>query len=665
MAKILLSICFLLLGLLSLKGQEPNCDSKFAAELLDMPASDTLAARVSYIECFMYQNPTAALPAIRAYLAREDVVADKTVYRTAQFLYANILNNQSEFEQALAVYDTLSEKAEAEDDHYRRAYVALNKGIIYRRMGQHGKCLEEYVKGLKAARESKHLGMQATILQNMGVFYNTIAAYDQAIARLKEAFQLYDQEKNERGKAMVAANLGISLKNLGQTDSALVYYKVAARSLESEGDLYNSAKMKSNIGQLYMALKQYDTAAAYLKEAIKLMESQNNFSDLINTLNAQADLFNQQGKYEAAQRSASRAAALAEEKQSWFGARNAYEYLSTAQENLGNYKAALEAHRKSMVYNDSLNSEDQRELLAEMQTKYEAEKKDLELLAKDKELALQDSQLRLVYNTTALLLLVIGILLFNFVRIRKLNRKLSGQGLQLAENNVALANMGDFKDRLLTIISHDVRNPLIGLKSILALQASGAISQEEFDEWNIEATKRIDAALSMLGNLLEWSKSQLVGLKPFVEEFSGELFMRELIDQVQYQAALKGVTLKWEVSPTLLCHTDRHMLRTSAYNLISNAIKFSNKAEEVHIELRKQGCEMVLQVVDHGIGMSAEQLQRVRNPQDIYSTYGTENEKGTGIGLVLAYDLVAAMGGRIEVQSTLGEGSTFAIFLPL
>lgn len=665
MAKILLSFCFLLIALLSLKGQEPNCESKFAAELLDMPASDTLAARVSYIECLMYQNPTAALPAIRAFMAREDVVADKTVYRTAQFLYANILNNQSEFEQALAVYDTLSEKAEAEDDHYRRAYVALNKGIIYRRMGQHGKCLEEYVKGLKAARESKHLGMQATILQNMGVFYNTIAAYDQAIARLKEAFQLYEQEKNERGKAMVAANLGISLKNLGQTDSALVYYKVAARSLESEGDLYNSAKMKSNIGQLYMALKQYDTAAAYLKEAIKLMESQNNFSDLINTLNAQADLFNQQGKYEAAQRSASRAAALAEEKQSWFGARNAYEYLSTAQENLGNYKAALEAHRKSTVYNDSLNSEDQRELLAEMQTKYEAEKKDLELLAKDKALALQDSQLRLVYNTTALLLLVIGILLFNFVRIRKLNRKLSAQGQQLAENNVALANMGDFKDRLLTIISHDVRNPLIGLKSILALQASGAISQEEFDEWNIEATKRIDAALSMLGNLLEWSKSQLVGLKPFVEEFSGELFMRELIDQVQYQAALKGVTLKWEVATTLLCHTDRHMLRTSAYNLISNAIKFSNKTGVVQIEMSKQGCEMVLQVVDHGIGMSAEQLQRVRNPQDIYSTYGTENEKGTGIGLVLAYDLVAAMGGRIEVQSSLGEGSTFAIYLPL
>lgn len=664
MVRFLFFTCLYLLSMLPLQAQDQNCADKFTASIKTAAGTDTLAIRLNYIECLMYEDPTAALPAIRVFLTRADVQADKSLYRTGRFLYANILGNQSEYEQALAVYDSLSAQAEAEDDHYRRAYVALNKGIIYRRMGQHGKCLEEYVKGLAAARESKHTGMQATMLQNMGVFYNTIAEYNQAQERLKEALQLYTQDNNERGKAMVAANLGISLKNLGQTDSALVYYKVAANSMEQEGDLYNFAKMKSNIGQLYIALGTYDTAASYLKEAIAMMETQNNFSDLINTLNAQADLQNRLKQFEAARSSASRAAMLAEEKQSWFGARNAFDYLSIAEENLGNFKAALEAHRKSVLYNDSLNSEEQQELLAEMQTKYEAEKKDLELLSKDNELALQSAELQLVYNTALLLLLVIGILVFNFVRIRNLNRRLSLQGKQLEDKNLALANMGEFKDRLLTIISHDVRNPLIGLKSILALQASGAISQEEFDEWNIEATKRIDAALSMLGNLLEWSKSQLVGLKPFVEEFSGELFMRELIEQVQYQAALKGVTLKWEVAPNLVCHTDRHMLRTSAYNLISNAIKFSNKSEVVQIDLFKQGGELMLRVIDQGIGMSAEQLERVRNPQDIYSTYGTENEKGTGIGLVLAYDLVAAMGGRIEVQSTLGEGSTFTLFLP-
>ena len=664
MARFLLFVFFSALWCPIGYAQDQNCESKFAAKLKELPAEDTLAARINYIECLMYENPPEALLSIRAYQARKDVLENKDVYRTAQFLYANILLNQSEYEQALVVYDTLFARAEAEDDDYRKAYVGLNKGIIYRRMGQHGKSLEEYVKGLDAARKSEHTGMQATVLQNMGVLLNTIAQYDQAIARLKESFQLYAQDGNERGKAMVAANLGISLKNLGETDSALVYYKLAANSMEQEGDLYNFAKMKSNIGQLYMALEDYEAASGYLQEAIVMMETQRNFSDLVNTLNAQADMLLRQGAFEAAKLSAQRAAALAEEKQSWFGARNAFEYLATAQERLGNYKAALEAHRKSVLYNDSLNSEEQQELLAEMQTKYEAEKKDLELLAKDKELELQSARLRLFYNTALLLLLVIGILVFNFVRIRNLNRRLSAQGKLLEDKNQALANMGDFKDRLLTIISHDVRNPLIGLKSILALQASGAISQEEFDEWNIEATKRIDAALSMLGNLLEWSKSQLVGLKPFVEEFSGELFMRELIEQVQYQAALKGVTLKWEVAPNLLCHTDRHMLRTSAYNLISNAVKFSSKSEVVQIDLFKQGGELMLRVIDQGIGMSAEQLERVRNPQDIYSTYGTENEKGTGIGLVLAYDLVAIMGGRIEVQSSLGEGSTFTLFLP-
>jgi two-component system, sensor histidine kinase and response regulator len=664
MVRCLFLLSFLAFWCLPVYAQEQNCESKFQTKIKELPVEDTLAARISYIECLMYENPPKAMSAIKTYMARKDVLQDKDVYRTSQFLYANILLNQSEYEQALVVYDTLNARAEAEEDYYRKAYVAMNKGIIYRRMGQYGKSLEEYIKGLTAARKSQHKGMQATLLQNMGALYNTINQFDNAIISLKQAFQLFSADKNERGKAMVAANLGISLKNLGQVDSALVYYELAANSMEQEGDFYNFAKMKSNIGQLYIALEDYSAAAVYLKDAIEMMEKQNNFNDLVNTLNAQADLFIRQKQFEAAKRSAIQAAALAAEKQSWFGARNAYEYLATAQEQLGNYMAALEAHRKSTVYNDSLNSEEQRELLAEMQTKYEAEKKDLELLAKDNELALQSAKLSLVYYTALFLLLVIGILVFTFRRTRNLNRRLAAQGKLLEEKNKDLANMGDFKDRLLTIISHDVRNPLIGLKSILALQASGAISQEEFDEWNIEATKRIDAALSMLGNLLEWSKSQLVGLKPFIEEFSGELFTRELIEQVQYQAALKGVTLKWEVVPGLICHADRHMLRTSAYNLISNAIKFSNKTGVVQITLQKQGADLVLQVIDQGIGMSAEQLVRVRNPQDIYSTYGTENEKGTGIGLVLAYDLVATMGGRIEVQSTLGEGSTFTVFLP-
>jgi two-component system, sensor histidine kinase and response regulator len=395
-----------------------------------------------------------------------------------------------------------------------------------------------------------------------------------------------------------------------------------------------------------------------------MMAAQNNFSDLINTLNAKADLLTRLKRWDEARRTAREAAKWAEEKQSTYGARNAYETIARASAALGDYKSAYEAQITSAVFNDSLNSEDQQELMAEMEAKYDAEKKDLLLQAKDSEIALQDTRIRLTNFTVGMLLLLAAVLAFNFIRIRKLNLRLSAQSEELEAKNEALASMGDFKDRLLTIVSHDVRNPLAGLKTVLAMQAAGEISAEEFDEWTRESAKRVDAALGMLGNLLEWSKTQLVGLKPYKEIFNADFFKNELHEQVQHQASLKKVRLRWEVENDLALHTDRHMLRTSMYNLISNAIKFSRKDDEVLIRMFRSRGGMTIEVHDQGVGMTPEVLERVRNPKDIYTTYGTENEKGTGIGLVLAYDMLALLGAGLSVDSKLGEGSTFTVFLP-
>lgn len=308
-------------------------------------------------------------------------------------------------------------------------------------------------------------------------------------------------------------------------------------------------------------------------------------------------------------------------------------------------------------------SEDQRELIAEMETRFELEKKDIELEAKDLKLELQTTQLRNSYLLgISLLVIVIGLSIY-FWRIRRLNAKLEAQGLLLEKKNMELAQIGSFKDRLLTIVSHDVRNPLSGLKSILELQASGAINEAELREWNVDVTKRIEGALGMLGNLLEWSKTQWVSLKPFKERMDGDFFMRELIEQVQYQASLKGVTLKWEITEGLVIRSDRHMLRTCLYNLISNAIKFSEKLGVVWVKGFNTDKGVVFEVSDEGIGMNAEALEKVRNPQVIFSTYGTENEMGTGIGLVLTYELLQLLDANIEIESEEGKGSTFRIHL--
>ena len=553
--------------------------------------------------------------------------------------------------------------AESRVDTHYMTLVRMNQGIIYRRMSQYGNSLEAYLQAVSFARASNNKALLAAVMQNLGTLYNSMERYDNALSALREAYDLSASLGSDRGKALAAANIGITFKVTGQLDSAIVYYEYAANSFEEGNDLYYFAKMQSNIGQLYLAMNNNRMALTSLDKAIAMMEQQQNLNDLVSILNAKTNVLVKMCYLDKAKATARRAASTAQELGYLYGAHNAYENLTEIAVAQGDYKAAYTNYLQKQVFADSMYSEDQRELIAEMETRFDLEKKDIELESKDLKLALQSTELRNSYLLGFGLLIVILGLSYYFWRISRLNAKLEAQRLLLEEKNNELAQIGLFKDRLLTIVSRDVRNPLSGLKSILELQASGAIDASELSEWNIDVTKRIEAALGMLGNLLEWSKTQWVSLKPCKERLDGDFFMRELIEQVQYQASLKGVTLKWKISDGLMIRSDRHMLRTCLYNLISNAIKFSDKLGVVWVKGYLTDAGVVFEVSDEGIGMSRDALEKVRNPKEIFSTYGTENEKGTGIGLVLTYELLQLLEADLQIESEEGKGSTFRIHL--
>jgi signal transduction histidine kinase len=540
----------------------------------------------------------------------------------------------------------------------------MNVGIIGRKRSTFGSSMEAYLAALEYARLARYEPLVATILQNMGSLANSMEKHDLALNYLRESLDIHTRTKNERGMAGAMANMGISLKLMGKTDSAVRYYDLAAQKFKQLNDNVNQAKMNSNIGQLYMAEGNYTKALRFLNLAIDMMEEQKNYNDLVNTLNAKAELHFKLEQFKTAINIANRAIKLAEQQGYLMGAKNAYDHLAKAQAENDAHDDALESLRKVQALNDSMRSKEQAELVAEMEVRYKSEKKDLQIKQQLNQLALQDLRIRDTYIIGALLCLLVLFLSFTYFRIRKLNAQLRHHHKNLEEKNEELAQLSAFKDRLLTVVSHDVRNPLTGIKSMLGLQASGAINVEEFTEWNVDMTKRIDSALGMLTNLLEWSKLQYVGLKPYPEKLDLNLFLREVVEQVQYQAALKSVYIKWEVAPGATVLADRHMLRICIYNLLSNAIKFSHKGSSVWLMGRQKDKEVVLEVIDLGVGMDAEAKLKVLQPRLSFTTYGTENEKGSGVGLMLVHELLELMGARLEVESEPGEGSVFRIYLP-
>lgn len=640
------------------------CEEEYRRKLGDLEDTDSMRLYLGYFGCLNNANPDLARQVLLALLQKPALKASPDVYYDAKVNLGAVLVNQSEFDEALQIFNEVYLWAKANNNHYRMSLARMNAGIIHRKRSAFGSSMEAYVQSLGHARDGNHERLIATILQNMGSLANSTGQYEQAKAYLRESVMLNTKLKNERGKAGALANLGISLKSQGKTDSAVALYTEAASAFKQLNDKVNQAKMHSNIGQLHMATGAYDEAQRQLNIAIDMMEEQKNYNDLVNTLNAKSQLLSKQGLYKAAITISKRAILLAEKQGYLLGAQNAYQYLSEAQAGNDQNEEALASVKNMQRYTDSIRRQEQDSLLLEMQTRYESEKKDLEIAAKDERLSLQGEKIRYTYGIGALLVLLLLVLLFNLWRRRYYHNRLKTQHRLLEIQNEELTQLAAFKDRMLTIVSHDVRNPLAGLKSMLALQSSGAITQEEFSEWNADVTHRIDSALGMLHNLLEWSKLEYIGLKPFKERVDLQLFMREVIEQVQYQASFKSVDLKWELEPGVTVFTDRHMLRTSVYNLMSNAIKFSNKDDAVLVLGKSTPYGTSIEVIDQGVGMDAATVQRLEAPKVNFSTFGTENEKGSGVGLVLVKEMLQLMGARLEIESKVGEGSTFRIIMP-
>ncbi len=224
------------------------------------------------------------------------------------------------------------------------------------------------------------------------------------------------------------------------------------------------------------------------------------------------------------------------------------------------------------------------------------------------------------------------------------------------------------KDKFFTIIAHDLRSPFT---SILGFSR---LLNEEYDDFDDEERKMMveqilqstEATYQLLDNLLAWARTQLGRTSFNPEKFYIESLIEETILQTNAQALSKEITISFAKDQPNIVFADINMTRVVLRNLISNAIKYSNKDSEIKICTRIEGRSIAIGVRDEGVGMESslyEALFSIHNK--VVSSKGTANEKGTGLGLILAKEYVVRNGGEISVQSEEGNGSYFEFTIPL
>jgi len=295
-------------------------------------------------------------------------------------------------------------------------------------------------------------------------------------------------------------------------------------------------------------------------------------------------------------------------------------------EHQGEYKKSLENFKLYIEIKEGLFNEEVLKKFTELQLRYEIEKTE-----KENELLRQRNEI---------------------------------QKLEL-ETQKNLKELNETKDKFFSIIAHDLKSPFAVMSSFLnILKKTNKYDKDTVMDLVDEMDKTVIASMDLLENLLEWSRTQTGRIEFAPRKLNLKPVLTEVLNLLKGNAVSKNITLKNEIDSSHTVFADRNMLNTIFRNLVSNAIKFSYQDGDITISSIDKSSEMEICIHDNGTGIEPEQSENIFSISTKSKTLGTAGEKGTGIGLMLCKEFVERNGGKIWVDSSPGNGSTFCFTLP-
>ena len=237
----------------------------------------------------------------------------------------------------------------------------------------------------------------------------------------------------------------------------------------------------------------------------------------------------------------------------------------------------------------------------------------------------------------------------------------------IIRKNTELQNTISNRDKMYSVIAHDLRSPMASIRMVLNLVVT-AVSPEtvgpELFELLDKANRESEEVHDLLDNLLKWTKSQTGRLNVVLQDLDLNDIIPGVVEIFEMIATTKKITLNYQAPGLpLVVHADNDMLKTVVRNFMSNAVKFSPENSTIDIAMTTEGDMAVVSVTDHGVGIAEERLGELFQKGE--TTYGTGGEEGSGLGLQLCKDFAVKNGGDVRVTSKVGEGSTFSVLIPL
>lgn len=542
-----------------------------------------------------------------------------------------------------------------------------NLGSYSAALGRFDESYYYHTQAYRIAVESRQELQQAISLHNMAGVFKELGQYERALDYLKLSGKISKKIDDKEGETYNLDEKGDILIRQKKYDSAILSLsqsRAVAKKLELnindlEGaTLFKIAKAYSAKGDDTKALAYYDSATAYFERY------GNDFGETEVELGRGVLLMNQR-KFAEAEKLIMNASNKAHELKAWTLEIQCYQKLSELYEINGDFKKSLSFYKHHQQLEDSLFSQSMQSKLLQNEIRFETESKEEQIKALTRMEELQKSEIKKQELITNILVIVVAltvILLFSVYRSGqrriRINKLLLEHQDEIKKRSVELEQLNQVKDKFFSIVSHDLRSPMNALSGVLDLMNKEQITQDEFKTLSKELQVRFNHTRGLINNLLDWALLQMDKLKIQVEKINMKDLVATNVSMLE-SLQLKKVTIKNLIDPAVVTVGDRNMINLVIRNLITNAIKFSEVGDEIIVSAKDAGDFYTISVQDFGVGIAPEIQKILFEKTTGYSTRGTANEKGTGLGLILSKEFVERNGGKIWLESEPRKGSTF------
>jgi signal transduction histidine kinase/Tfp pilus assembly protein PilF len=546
----------------------------------------------------------------------------KTYYDLSTLNY-----RQGRYELALKYQLESIKTNEDRNDSMRLIYGYNVLGNIYDKLEDLENAEMSYLKALSLSRAMPQHRQESIILNNMSAMFCSMPEeFDVAIEYAHQGLEAIERDNKPELHGYLLTNIGGAYHAVENFSSALHYYHLAREMLEKQVLPTDLNRLCVSFASLYISLGNVDSAYFYAQKALELTgpEGSPDIKSLI--------LLN----------------------------------ISRADSIRGDYFSALTNYQLAIALRDSVWNVGNKNRIAELRIIYETDLKAAEnqLLSEQNDLkaTVIKNQRYLIYAISLTVALIIVFLLREFAA----KRKIMAHKKEIDKQNESLIELNNTKDKFFRVIAHDLRGPISALVSLLELTYSEFENMDDAQKIKIIHTLKQSSSntYNLLENLLEWSQTQTGKVENKPQRINLMSVVNDVFGFLESRANLKNQQLINEVPDNTFIFVDGQLVSNILINLVNNAIKFSMPGAAVKVAVRDSGNFKMVSVIDQGIGIPEDKIDTLFRIDSNLKRFGTENEPGTGLGLIMVAEYLQIIGGEINVQSEAGKGTTFTFSLP-